>query len=390
MTAIYLDHAATTPLHHDVLESMMPLLTGQYGNPSSQHSFGRKAKQALTDARDSIASFLGCLPGQLFFTSGGTESDNTAIIGTVSALKSKGKTHIITTAIEHHAVLHAAQQLERMGCQVTYAPVDEYGQVSVDAIAAAITPQTALVSVMYANNEVGTVQPIGEIGRICRERGVLFHVDAVQALGHLPIDLAVLPVDLMSFSGHKIGAMKGVGLLYIARHVHLQPLLFGGSQERKKRPGTENVPGIVGLATAVSMIPADLREKMDRFEWLRKRFLQELSHQLGMTPDGPDVITLNGHPSPEQRLSSIVNISFNGIDKETMLMHLDLAGIAASGGSACTSGSLEDSHVLMAMGLSSERVKSAIRFSFGAGHDEAEIVEAAHKIGTIANRLRKP
>ncbi len=364
----------------------MPLLTAHYGNPSSQHSYGRRAKQALTDARDSIASVLGCSPGQLFFTSGGTESDNTAIIGAVEALRETGKRHIVTTAIEHHAVLDACRHLEQIGYEVSYVPADEYGQVAPESVAAAITPQTALVSVMYANNEVGTVQPIGEIGTICRERGVLFHVDAVQALGNLPIDLSALPVDLMSFSAHKIGAMKGVGLLYAARHVHLQPLLYGGSQERKKRPGTENVPGIAGFAKAISLIPETLRHKQSHMERLRERFLQELARQLG---EDRNRYVVNGHPDADRRLGTIANISFIGIDKETMLMNLDLAGIAASGGSACTSGSLEDSHVLQAMGVPSERTKSAIRFSFGLETTEQEIIETAQKIGTITNRLRK-
>jgi cysteine desulfurase len=382
MRAIYLDHAATTPLHPDVLETMIPLLTEHFGNPSSLHGYGRKAKQALTDARDVIASVLGCSSGQLFFTSGGTESDNTAIIGVAEAMRERGKSHIITTSVEHHAVLEACHFLEQQGYRVTYLPVDEHGCIALQALESSIEPDTALVSVMLANNEVGTLQPIEQIGEICRARGIYFHVDAVQALGAVPLNLSHLPVDLMSFSAHKVGGPKGVGLLYAARHIPLQPLHHGGSQERKKRPGTENVAGIVGFAKAFSLLSMTLANKQTRMELLRARFLTSLTKQVG-----EDGFIVNGHP--EQHIASIVNISFLDIDKETMLMNLDLAGIAASGGSACTSGSLEDSHVLIAMGLTEAQIKSAIRFSFGSTTTEQEVVETAEIIGTIMKRLRK-
>jgi len=374
MEGIYLDHAATTPLRPDVLESMMPYLTEHFGNPSSLHGFGRKAKQALTDARDYIASVLGCSSGQLFFTSGGTESDNMAIIGVAEALKAQGKTHVITTTAEHHAVLQACRNLASRGFQITYMPVDQTGQVNPEDIANAISDKTALVSIMYANNEVGTIQPIAEIGAICRNNDVIFHVDAVQALGAIPIRLSDLPVDLMSFSAHKIGGPKGVGLLYCERHVPLDPILHGGSQERKKRPGTENVAAIVGFAKAIDIAQGHAPNKQSSMRRLRDLFLETMRSEIGQSG-----FSVNGHP--KHRIESIVNISFPGINKETMLMNLDLAGIAASGGSACTSGSLEDSHVLMAMGVPMTIIASSIRFSFGDRTTDQDIIQAAQKNG---------
>jgi cysteine desulfurase len=382
MTDIYLDHAATTPMHPQVLEAMLPYFNSVYGNPSSLHQFGRKARQAITAARDQIADALHCSPGQIVFTSGGTESDNLAIMGVAKALQLSGKTHIITTQIEHHAVLHTCKQLEDNGFEVTYLPVDGLGSVQLDDLHHAIRPETALVSIMYGNNEVGTIQPIDEIGRICRERSVLLHVDAVQALGSIPLHLNEMPVDLVSFSGHKINGPKGIGLLYMGRKVPLFPLMFGGSQERKVRPGTENVAAIVGFAKAVELAFQHGEDKQSTMRKLRELFLDTLTQEIGV-----DGFRWNGHP--EQRLEHIVNVSFPGIDKETMLMNLDLMGVAVSGGSACTSGSLEHSHVLQAMGLSQALIHSAIRFSFGYGTTEQTIIEAVTKIGTITNRLRK-
>lgn len=382
MNSVYLDHAATSPLRPQVLEAMMPYFGEVYGNPSSIHAFGRRARQALTEARDRIAALLGCRPAELVFTSGGTESDNLAVIGTALGFRPAGKTHIITTAVEHHAVLHACRHLEQSGFDVTRLPVDRYGTVDPEDVARALRPDTALVSVMYGNNETGSLQPVEAIGRLCRERGVLFHVDAVQALGAVPLNLSELPFDLVSFSAHKINGPMGIGLLYAARETRLQPLLFGGNQERRRRPGTENVPAAVGFAKAVELAVAEAPDKQRKMRGLRRLFLETLG-----SVTGERGFVLNGHP--EARLEHIVNVSFPGIDKETMLMNLDLAGIAVSGGSACTSGSLEDSHVLTAMGLEPERVRSAIRFSFGYGTTAEEVVQAAQKAGTIANQLRK-
>jgi cysteine desulfurase len=381
MSSIYLDHAATSPLRPQVLEAMTAALGEWFGNPSSIHAFGRDARRALTEARDCIARALGCKPGQLIFTSGGTESDNLAVIGTALKQRTAGKTHIITTKIEHHAVLGACRQLEKCGFDVTWLPADSSGKVDPDDVARAFRSDTALVSVMYGNNETGAVQPVEAIGRLCRERGVPFHVDAVQALGSVPLHLSELPFDLVSFSAHKINGPKGIGLLYVADGVPLQPLLFGGNQERRRRPGTENVPAAVGFAKAVELAALEAPDKQRKMRELRELFVETLRAETG----GAGVV-VNGHP--EARLEHIVNVSFPGIDKETMLMNLDLAGIAASGGSACTSGSLEDSHVLEAMGLAPELVRSAIRFSFGYGTTAEEVAQAAKKTGTIANRLR--
>ncbi len=377
---IYVDHAATTPVHPEVIEAMLPLLTGHFGNASSTHQAGREARAALNRARDTIASFIGCNPSELVFTSGGTESDNSALFSVAEAYQSRGK-HIITTEIEHHAVLHACEHLERMGYEVTYLPVDQRGQIRLSDLEAAIRPDTILISVMYGNNEVGTLQPIEAIGELARSRGIVFHSDAVQALGHVDIDLQRLPVDLMSFSAHKLGGPKGVGALYISKHVRFQPLLYGGTQERKRRAGTENTAGIAGFAKAVQIYSRSKYELQQNLEKLRQGFIQQLEERLGK-----EGFVVNGHP--EERLAHIVNISFPGISTETMLMNLDLAGIAASSGSACTSGSLEVSHVLKAMQLPDEVTRSAIRFSFGGSNDFEQIVYVARQIETITGRLR--
>lgn len=383
MDNIYLDYAATAPLKPVALEAMMPYLTGEYGNPSSLHRFGRAAREGLIEARDLLADILGCEPARLTFTSGGTESDNLAVFGVMEALAAQGKKHVVTTAIEHHAVLHACRTLERKGARVTYVTPDAAGFISPESVRSAIREDTALVSVMYANNEVGTLQPIEQIGQLCREHGVLFHTDAVQAFGALPIRLSALPVDLMSLSAHKIGGPKGVGLLCAARRVPLEPMLYGGSQERKRRPGTENVAAIAGFAAAARLAQEQAADKQQRMSELRAHFLNVLE-----SAAGPDGFVVNGHPEYGHRLESIVNVSFPGLDKETLLMNLDLEGVAASGGAACTSGSLEDSHVLTAMGLDQARVQSSIRFSFGEETTADELARAAQIAGTIASRLR--
>lgn len=380
MTYIYFDHAATTPVHPEVVEAMLPHFTQNFGNASSTHSAGREARAVLNQSRDTLASFIGCAPSQLLFTSGGTESDNLALFGAAAARQSLGK-HIITSQAEHHAVLHACEHLESQGFEVTYVPVDSTGRVRVSDIEAAIRPDTILISIMYGNNEVGTIQPIQEIGTIARSRGIAFHVDAVQALGTIPMDLSRMPVDFMSFSAHKINGPKGIGALYIAKQAKMEPMLYGGNQERKRRPGTENVASAAGFAKAVQILSRDRYEKQQNLEKLRNAMVAKL-HQLL----GPEQAVVNGHP--DERLPHILNISFPGVSTETMLMNLDLEGIAAASGSACTSGSLEVSHVLKAMQLPDALTTSAIRFSFGIGNTLEHIEEAAAIIATIVGRIR--
>jgi cysteine desulfurase len=380
MNPIYLDHAATTPMHPEVLEAMLPFYREVYGNPSSTHSYGRAAKAAINRSRDFIADALGCLPAQLIFTSGGTESDNMALFGVVNA-SSNAKPHIITSQIEHHAVLHACERLEAMGYEVTYVPVGPTGLTQTADIEAAIRPNTVLISIMYGNNEIGTLQPVEEIGEIARNHGILFHVDAIQALGKLPIDLSKLPIDLMSFSAHKINGPKGIGALYLSKKVHFTPSLFGGSQERKRRPGTENVAGIAGFAKAVDLTLINQNEMQLIANEFRQIMVSIWRQELG-----PDGFVINGHP--EKRLPHIVNASFPSVSTESLLMNLDVEGVAAASGSACTSGSLEVSHVLKAMHLPESVTSSAVRFSFGMGNSKQQIETAARKTATIVQRIR--
>lgn len=376
MEVIYLDHAATTPLHPQVVEAMLPLMQEHYGNPSSLHAMGRAARHLLNDARDQIAGVLNCQSSELIFTSGGTESINLAILGTLRAQGRQG--HIITSQVEHHAVLETCRALEQSGYEVTYLPVDEHGRIAVETLVAALRPDTVLITIQYGNNEVGTVQPIEEIGHIARERGIIFHVDAVQALGKLVIDAARMPVDLMSFSAHKINGPKGSGLLYASARTKLMPLMSGGVQERKRRAGTENVAGAVGFATALKLAEEGREQTLAHLDTLRQTMLDELAPL-------EDKIVVNGHPI--HKLPHILNVSFPTVSTETMLMNLDLSGIAASSGSACNSGSLELSHVIEAMQLDEEVAQSAIRFSFGAGNTAREVVKAAQAAATIVNRL---
>jgi len=381
MKTIYLDHAASTPVHPEVAEAMVTVMREQYGNASSIHAYGRAAKRLVNGSRDKLAALVGCRPDELVFTSGGTESDNLALFGAAEARKDRGR-HIITTAIEHHAVLHACGRLEKQGYEVTYLPVDRQGQVHPEQVREAIRPDTILVSVMYANNEVGTIQPIEEIGALAAEKGIVFHVDAVQALGALPIRLGELPVDLMSFSAHKINGPQGVGALYVSRELVIEPILFGGLQERKRRAGTENMAGIAGFAKAAELAAQQLSGRAARDEELRRIFLDALETEVGTGR-----FHVNGHPT--QRLAHIINVSFPECDTETMLMNLDMEGIAVASGSACSSGSLEPSHVLEAMNLPMNFLNSAIRFSFGLGNTTEEMKLTAEKVGTILNRLRK-
>lgn len=383
MNFIYLDHAAATPLLPEVLDVMLPLLREQYGNPSSLHRFGRDARAVLSRARETIAGLLHCAPKELIFTGGGTEADNTALFG-LAPLPAGPKNHIITSAVEHHAVLHACEKLEQAGYEVTYLPADASGLVSAEDVEAAITPRTLLISVMYGNNEVGSIQPVSAIGLLARSRGIPFHVDAVQAAGLVPIDLSLLPVDLMSFSAHKLGGPKGIGALYCSSRIHLTPLLYGGAQERRKRAGTEDVAAAAGFAEALRLSVDNMEEKRRRMEELRTRMLHGLKTRLG-----PEGFVVNGPSRPEERLPHILHVSFPGCTTETLLMRLDLEGIAAASGSACTSGSLELSHVLTAMGLPEEVTASAVRFSFGLQTTFEEIEITCEKVGTIVQQLRR-
>lgn len=380
MKRIYLDHAASTPVHPEVAQTMMNIMTGQFGNASSVHAFGRASKRTVSEARDIVAASLGCLPEEVIFTSGGTESDNLALFGAAFA-KGRRTGHIITTAIEHHAVLHSCAELERLGYEVTYVPVDHTGRVLPEEVEAAIRPDTFLISMMYANNEVGTVQPVIEVGELARTRGILFHVDAVQAFGALPISCRDLPVDLLSVSAHKINGPQGIGALYVRRGTALQPRQYGGLQEKQRRAGTENIAGITGFAKAAAIATAAVHERREHDLSLRETLLSSLEKRLGS-----DGFTLNG--SSEHFLPHIVNLSFPGCGTETMLMNLDMEGIAAASGSACTSGSIELSHVLQAMNLPEDILRSAIRFSFGLGNTTKEMEYTAEKIATISQRLR--
>lgn len=380
MKPIYLDHAASTPVHPEVAMVMYNMLLNQYGNASSVHQFGRSAKRIVNGARDRIAGFLGCSPDEWVFTSGGTESDNLALFGAAYASIHKGK-HIITTAVEHHAVLHTCGQLEQQGFEVTYLPVDSTGLVSLRDVESALREDTVLISVMFVNNEVGTVQPIEEIGRLAAGRGILFHVDAVQALGTLPMLLRELPVDYMSFSAHKIGGPQGIGGLYVRRGAPLQPRQHGGLQERGRRAGTESLASTAGFATAVELAVDGLAAHHEQAVRLRSTLLQELDKHAGA---GGYVI--NGNE--QQTVPGILNVSFPGAKTDVLLMNLDMEQIAAASGSACTSGSLEISHVLQAMKLPEELLNSAIRFSTGLGNTNEEMQVVAQKVGTILNRLR--
>lgn len=378
MKSIYMDYAATTPLLPEVLEAMLPIYRGLFGNPSSLHSYGRGPRQAMDQARHLIASSLRCESNELYFTSGGTESDNLAIFGTVQLSSEQG--HMITSSIEHPAVLQACQRLEASGWDVTYLPVDRYGRVDPQDVERSIRPTTALISVMYGNNETGSLQPIQAIGDLARAYEIPFHVDAVQALGTMDIDLTRLPVDLASFSAHKIGGPKGIGLLYVKRGTAIQPTSYGGAQEYNKRAGTENVAGIVGMAKAIEIADRHKEGTRKKYKELRTSMLAHMQELLA-----ENSWFVHGHA--EKTLPHILNISFVGVSTETMLMNLDLAGVAASGGSACSSGSLSVSHVLRAMGTPSDQLESAVRFSFGPETTENEITQVAKKVATIIDRI---
>ncbi|MDO5689181.1 MAG: cysteine desulfurase NifS [Tissierellia bacterium] len=375
---IYLDNAATTRVSPEVLEAMMPYLTDLYGNPSSIYQLGGKSKVAIENAREVVADSIGAERKEIFFTSGGSEADNWAIKGVAEAYGAKGN-HIITSKIEHHAVLHTCEYLEKNGFEVTYLDVDENGFISLEALESAITDRTILISIMFANNEIGTIQPIEEIGRIAKERGVLFHTDAVQALGVLPIDVNQMNIDLLSLSGHKIHAMKGVGALYIRSGIKLPNLIHGGAQERRRRAGTENVAAIVGLAKAVERSTDDREARNAKLTTLRDYLIERLTTEI-------EEVRLNGDPI--RRLPNNVNLCFRYIEGESLLLMLDMEGICASSGSACTSGSLDPSHVLLAIGLPHEIAHGSLRLSLGEENTEQELDYVVERLKEIVQRLR--
>ncbi len=378
MRRIYLDNAATTAVSPEVMEAMLPCFTGVYGNASSIHGFGREAKRAIETARRQVMKALNvAAPQEIYFTAGGTESDNWAIKGVALT---KGSGHIITTAIEHHAVLHACQWLEKQGFDVTYLPVDEYGRVTAAQVEKALRSDTILVSVMAANNEVGTIQPIGEIGKVCRERGVLFPTDAVQAVGAIPLDVQAMNIDLLSLSGHKLHGPKGAGALYVRKGVKIDTLLHGGAQERGFRAGTENVPAIVGLGKAIEIAQANLADNAARMMALRQRLIDGLMTRVPGT-------RLNGHPT--ERLPGNANLSFDKVEGEALLLRLDLVGVAGSSGSACTSGTLDPSHVLMALGLTQAQANGALRLTIGTNTTQEEIDQVLEILPPIVEDLRR-
>ncbi|MBI3322895.1 MAG: cysteine desulfurase [Candidatus Omnitrophica bacterium] len=380
MESIYLDYNATSPLHPSVRQAMRPFLEEFFGNASSLHTEGRHARVAIEKVRSSLLKSLGDPKGQLAFTSGGTESDNLALQGVAHRLREKGD-HLVISAVEHSAVMQTADQLEREGFQVTRVPVDRAGTVELELLERAVTPRTALISVMHANNEVGTIQPVEEIGAIARRRGVLFHTDAVQSFGKVPLDLSRVPVDLATLSAHKLGGPKGAGALYARGGVKLQPMIFGGPHERGLRAGTEAVPAIVGLGAAAEMTLREMGDgTLQRIGRLRDRL------EAGLRERVPGV-EVNGHP--ENRLANTLNVSFLGCSGETLLMALDLAGVRVSTGSACLAGSTEPSHVLAAMGLPAERTRGAIRMSVGWGTTEEEIEEALRRIPPVVEQVRR-
>lgn len=379
MKRIYLDHAATTPLDPQVLEAMMPYLTESFGNPSSIHSFGRDTRKAIEDAREMIAKEIGAADArEIIFTGSGSESDNLALRGVANAYRDRGN-RIITSAIEHHAVYDTCKYLEKQGFEVVFVPVNSEGIVNPDAVREALNDRTILVSIMHANNEVGTIQPIAAIGKMLRERGILFHTDAIQTVGTIPVNVQELGVDLLSMTAHKFYGPKGVGALYVRKGVRLEPLIYGGAQERNRRAGTENVAGIVGMAKALSLANSDLERNQSRISALRDYLIERVLAEI-------DHVRLNGHR--HLRLPGNANLSFEYIEGESLLLNLDLKGIAASSGSACTSGSLEPSHVLLAMGICHEIAHGSLRLTLGKSTTKEEIDYLLEVLPEIVAKLR--
>jgi cysteine desulfurase len=375
---IYFDHNATTPVHPEVKKAVEPYLSEQFGNPSSIHWAGRDVRKGVEDARQEIASFFGCQPLEVVFTSSGTESDNLAIKGVAFRKGNWGK-HIITSQVEHPAVMNACRFLEGQGFRVTYIPVNRYGIVEPGSVREALTPDTILVTVMYANNETGSIMPIPEIGTIAREAGAIMHTDAVQATGKIPIDFGALPVDMLTFSGHKVNALKGAGSLIVRKGIQIEAVIHGGHQERGRRGGTENVVGIIAMGKSFELLRAGMEEEVAEIRRLRDKFENGLFARI------PEIV-LNGHPT--ERLPNTVNISFRYVEGEAMLLNLDMMGIACSSGSACTSGSLEASPILLAMGADPTDAQGALRFSLGMGNNDEDVEYAIDALETVVNKLR--
>ncbi len=376
---IYADNAATTRVSEPVLEAMLPYFTEEYGNASSIYALGRNAKKALETARESIAASIGAQPSEIYFTSCGSESDNWAIRSVCERLAAKGQKHIVTSVFEHHAVLHTCQALEKLGFEVTYLPVYENGIVKTEDVRNAIREDTALVTIMYANNEIGTIQPIEEIAAICREKNVIFHTDAVQAVGHVKIDVHAQGIDMLSISGHKIHAQKGIGALYVRKGIPMTNLIFGGAQERNRRAGTENIPAIMGLAKAMELANTDIEERAEKTSRLRDRLIDGLL-KLPRT-------RLNG--DRVKRLPGTVNVSIEGIEGESLLLMLDMNGICASSGSACTSGSLDPSHVLLSLGLKHEVAHGSLRLSINEETTDEDVDYILEVVPKVVKRLRE-
>lgn len=375
---VYLDYAATTPVDPEVIRAMIPYLSEVWGNPSSIHACGLEARASVEDAREKIASLIGANKSEIYFTSGGTEADNWALKGIAYANRERDG-HIITSTIEHHAILETCKYLEDKGFSVTYLPVDGYGMIDPDSVRKAITPKTVLISVMLANNEVGSIEPIAEIGKISKSAGVYFHTDAVQAVGHIPVDVNKLGVDMLSISAHKLYGPKGIGILYIRSGTKIEPLIHGGGQEKQMRAGTENVPGIVGFGKAADLARADMDEEASRLSRLRDSLIKIVLEKVEGT-------RLNGHHI--KRLPNNVNISFEYVEGEAICLNLDLVNICAATGSACSSESMEASHVLLAMGLNPEMARSSLRFSLGKWSTEGNINYVIEKLPGVVSRLR--
>jgi cysteine desulfurase len=378
MKNVYMDYSATTYVRPEVVEEMLPYFTEKFGNPSSFYGISRETKRAIDKAREQVAKALNCLPDEVYFTGGGSEADNWAIKGIASAHKNKGN-HIITTKIEHHAVLHTCEYLEKNGFDVTYLDVDEEGFIKLDDLKNAITDKTILVSIMFANNEIGTIQPIKEIGEICREKKVFFHTDAVQAVGNVPVDVKEMNIDMLSLAGHKIYGPKGIGVLYIKKGIKIDNLIHGGGQERNRRAGTENIAAIVGLGKAIELATDNLEAHMTKLTALREK----LTDGLLKIP----YTRLNG-PRGDKRLPGNVNVCFRFIEGESILLSLDFKGVCASSGSACTSGSLDPSHVLLSIGLPHEIAHGSLRLSMGEGSSEEDVDYVLEVVPPIIERLR--
>ena len=375
---IYLDNAATTKTAPEVVEAMLPYFSELYGNPSSVYQFSQKSKEAIAASRETIAGALGAKPEEIYFTAGGTEADNWAIKAAAEAYRAKGN-HIITSKIEHHAVLHTCQWLEKQGYEVTYLDVDESGIVKLDQLKKAVRPETILISIMFANNEIGTIQPVKEIGQIAREHGILFHTDAVQAFGQIPIQVDELGIDMLSSSGHKLNGPKGIGFLYIRKGVKIRSFIHGGAQERKRRAGTENVPGLVGYGAAVERAVRTMEERTAMERKLRDHLIDRVLHEVPYT-------RLNGHRT--RRLPNNANFSFQFVEGESLLIMLDMEGICGSSGSACTSGSLDPSHVLLAIGLPHEIAHGSLRLTLSEETTEEELDYVVEAIKKIVEKLR--